>query len=203
MPFALPLDLMNSPWFPSVILPVLIFLARTLDMSLSTLRITFVAQGRTMLAPLFGFFESLIWLMIIGQVLQHLDNPLCAFAYAGGFAAGNSLGLFLERKLAVGHQVLRIITTNGGGDLAQRLRSAGVGVTVVDGEGSEGPVKILFSLVRRRDVKPMLNLVREQDPTAFYSVADVRQAVDRVYPAISTASRPWYRILRRSQRKMK
>ncbi len=204
MPFVLSPDLTGSPWFSNLVLPALIFFARTLDMTLSTMRITFIAQGRTFLAPFFGFFESFIWLLIIGQVLQHLNNPLCAFAYAGGFAAGNSVGLYLERRLAVGNQVIRIITTGSAVGLASALRNAGVGVTVVDGEGSEGPVKILFSLVRRRDVKSMLALVRGQDPSAFYSIADVRQAVDRVYPALRAGSAsPWSRILRRSQRKAK
>ncbi len=203
MPVDLLSELTASPWYSGVVLPLSIFLARTLDMSLSTLRITFVAQGRSLLAPIFGFFESLIWLMIIGQVLQHIDNPLCTIAYAGGFAAGNSLGLFIERRMAVGHRILRIFTTERSEELARLLRRAGVGVTVVDGQGAQGPVQILFSLVRRRDLERMLTLVQRHDPAAVYSVEDVRQAAERVYPALRLGSRRRSRILRRSQRKSK
>lgn len=173
----------SSPtFFAWVVLPLLIFVARTLDMTLSTLRIVFIAQGRTRLAPFIGFFEALLWLLVVGQALKHLSNPLCVVAYAGGFAAGSSAGLYLERRLAMGMRILRIISREDAGELVEVLRRADFGVTVVDGEGARGPVKILFTLLRRRDLERALEIVRAHDPLAFFSVEDVRQAAAGVFP---------------------
>lgn len=159
-----------------VFLPAVIFLARTADVSMATLRIVFVAQGRRALAPIVGFFESLLWLLIVGQALKHMGNPACVIAYAGGFAAGNVVGLIIEGRLAMGMRIVRIILHQGAEEVTETLRDAGFGVTVVDGEGRSGPVQILFTMLRRRDVERLVGLVRQHSPHAVYSVEDVRQA---------------------------
>jgi uncharacterized protein YebE (UPF0316 family) len=193
----------TDPLFTWVVVPLLIFLARTMDMTLSTLRVSFIAQGRTRLAPIFGFFESLIWLLIIREVLQRLDNPLCFIAYAGGFAIGSLVGLRVESWMAVGTRIVRIIALERADELARDLREAGVGVTVVDGHGAQGPVKILFSLVRRRDLERILHLVRDDYPSAFYSIEDVRQASDSIYPVLHSRPRTRNQVLGFPLRKWK
>lgn len=165
-----------------VLLPILIFCARTLDMGLSTLRIVCIAQGRRFLAPLVGFFESLIWLFVIGQIINHLNNPACLLAYAGGFACGNVFGLWVDRRLAIGRQVVRVIARDGIEPLIAAIKEADFGITVVDGEGATGPVKIVFTVVRRRDVPRIVAMIEEHVPRAFYSIEDVRQAAEGVFP---------------------
>ena len=82
------LELYNSDIFKWVILPLLIFIARLIDVSLGTLRIIFVSHGLKYIAPLVGFVEINVWLLAIGQIMQNLDNLVCSLAYAGGFAMG-------------------------------------------------------------------------------------------------------------------
>ncbi|NJL18457.1 MAG: hypothetical protein HC938_16150 [Nitrospira sp.] len=136
----------DSPLFHWVVLPFVIFMARTIDMSLSTLRIVFVAQGRRRLAPLVGFFESLIWLVVVAQALKHLDNPLCVVAYAGRFRHGQtSSDSKSEHRLAMGIRLLRIFPHGDDQPLVEALRAHGQGVTVFDGQGVAGPVKMLFT----------------------------------------------------------
>lgn len=184
-----------------VLLPLLIFAARAFDVTLGTLRIIFLAQGFTKIAPLVGFFETLIWLLIVNQALAHVSNPLCAVAYAGGFATGNFFGLKLEEKLAMGRRLVRVILPNGhdpredhGPDVVAELRAAGFGVTVTHGEGLKGPVRILFTLVSRADVPRALAIVERIHPNAFLSVEDVRHAAAPTFPHSlmpSTARLPW------------
>lgn len=102
-------ELLNSPSMP-YILPFLIFLSRIFDVSLGTLRIIFVNRGMKYLAPLIGFFEVLIWLIVIGNVMKNIGSPINYIAYAAGFATGNFVGIYLEGKLAMGVILLRIIT---------------------------------------------------------------------------------------------
>jgi len=102
-------DFFSSELFTWVILPVLIFLARIMDVSIGTMRLIFVSKGMKYLAPVLGFFEVTIWLLAIGQIMQHLDNVMCYIAYGSGFAMGNYLGIVLEEKMSIGTVLIRVI----------------------------------------------------------------------------------------------
>ena len=164
----------NSPVFVWVILPLLIFIARILDVSIGTLRIIFVSRGMKYLAPLLGFFEVLIWLIAIGQIMQHLDNVMCYIAYAGGFAAGNYLGIIIEQKLKMGIYIVRIITQKNANELIAFLRSKDYGITSIDAEGSQGKVSILYSIIRRKNLNHFIESIEQFNPNAFYTIEDVR-----------------------------
>jgi uncharacterized protein YebE (UPF0316 family) len=140
------LPFINSELFTWVILPLAIFLARIIDVSLGTMRIIFVAHGRRNLAPLFGFFEILVWIVAMGQIVRNLTNPLCYIAYAAGFAAGNYVGLTLEDRLAIGMVAVRVILVQQADELATRLRQAGFGATHLPAYGASGQVGLIFTL---------------------------------------------------------
>ncbi|HRI42026.1 MAG: DUF2179 domain-containing protein [Bacteroidota bacterium] len=178
----------DTEFFRWVVLPILIFLARMADVSLGTLRNVFISRGFRSIVPFVGFFEVLIWLVSMRQIMQHLDNPLCYIGFAGGFAMGTYVGLFIERQLALGMQVLRIITPVNWQELADGLRSDSFGVTVIDGHGAKGPVKILFCVVKRKDLDRVRVRIREINPEAFYSIEDIRVANQGVFPKNSASS---------------
>ena len=79
-----------------LLMPLLIFVARVSDVSINTLRFMFMMNGKKNIVPILGFFETMIWLLAIGQIFQNIDNPLSYLAYAGGFAMGNYVGMTLE-----------------------------------------------------------------------------------------------------------
>ena len=172
----------NSPIYTWAILPVLIFRARIMDVSLGTVRLIFVSRGFKFLAPVAGFFEVLIWILVIGQIMQNLANPVCYVAYAGGFAAGNYIGLWVAERLSLGVVLIRVITQRDAGELIQQLRDQQYGVTVVDGQGSSGPVQIVFTIVRRRQVAGVVGLVKTFNPRAFYSIEEVGFVESGVFP---------------------
>jgi uncharacterized protein YebE (UPF0316 family) len=89
----------DSVVFTWIILPLIIFLCRIIDVTIGTARVIFVSRGYRVLAASAGFFEVLIWLMAIGQIMQNLTNPLCYIAYASGFALGNYIGITLTENL--------------------------------------------------------------------------------------------------------
>ncbi len=156
-------------------IPFLIFLARILDVSIGTLRITFVSRGMKYLAASLGFIEMLIWVMAISQVMQHLTSWSTYIAYALGFAMGNYVGLLLEERLAVGSLIIRTITPHQQAPgLTNALWQAGFGVTTVDARGETGPVKVVFTIAKRRNLEQVINLIKGFDPNAFYTIEDVR-----------------------------
>ena len=174
--------LFDSPLFIWVVIPLLIILARIIDVTLDTMRIIYISRGMKYLAPLFGFFEILIWLLAISQIMRNLDNPVYYLAYAVGFATGNLVGIFVEERLAVGRVVLRIITQKDTTELVAHLRSRGYGLTTVDAEGSTGPVKLIFTVIDRNNIKSVVQSIQNYNPRAFYSIEDVRLVKEGTFP---------------------
>ena len=174
--------LAESDIFTWVILPFLIFLARICDVSLGTVRLIFVSRGLKYLAPVIGFFEVLIWILAMGQIMQNLANPICYIGYAGGFATGNYIGILIAEKLSLGMVLIRVITQKEADSLLARLRERGYGVTSVDGQGSSGPVQVVFTIVPRREVVPVVELVKQYNPHAFYSIEEVDFVERGIFP---------------------
>lgn len=173
--------LMASPYFTYVILPILIILARITDVTFGTIRIVFVARGNRVVAPLLGFIEVFIWIIAIGQVMHHANNIVCYLAYAFGFAVGNYVGLSIEHRLAVGTQVVRIITAKHGAELSEALRAGGFGTTVVDARGANGPVQLLYCVALRKDIGRVEEIIHTIHPQIFYSVEDVKSASSGIF----------------------
>ena len=165
-----------------VIIPVLIFMARIIDVSLGTLRIVFISKGNKLIAPILGFMEVLIWLIAITQVMQNLNNAVSYLAWAGGFATGNFLGLRIEQKLALGQVVVRIITVEHASKLIERLTGRGYRLTCVDARGTRGKVNLLFMIVKRKKLEEVISIIRDYNPNAFYSVEDVRSVSEMEVP---------------------
>jgi len=165
-----------------VILPFLIFTARIIDVSLGTIRVIFISKGMRILAPLLGFFEILIWLVAIGQILQNLTHWVNYVAYASGFAMGNYVGMLIENKLALGSVLLRVIIRKESDELTQALIEKNYGVTNVDAHGRYGPVQVMFMLLARQDVSEVVDIIHKFSPKAFYSIEDVRYVREGVFP---------------------
>jgi len=167
-------EFFDSNWFIYGFLPLMIFLARIIDVSMDTLRIVFVSRGNKIVAPILGFFEMLIWLMAITRIMENLDNYTTYIAYAAGFATGNFVGLWIEEKLAIGTQLIRIITVKDASPLIESLREKGFGLTAVDAEGKDGLVHVILLISRRQVVPQVIGVVNRYNPKAFYSIKDVR-----------------------------
>jgi uncharacterized protein YebE (UPF0316 family) len=172
----------DSPVVAYVLIPVLIFLARALDVSMSTVRIVFLMKGEKFLAAIIGFFESLIWLLAIGQIIQNVTNVPAYLGWAGGFALGNYIGLIIEERLAVGKIILRIITQIESASLIEQFKKSGYGITQISGQGASGPVKIIFLVINREQIEQAVRIIQEFNPKAFYTIEDVRTAREGVFP---------------------
>ena len=165
-----------------VILPLMIFLARVCDVSLGTIRIISLSRDEKLFAPLLGFVEVLIWLLAVSNIMTHLGNVIAYVAYAGGFAMGNYVGLFIEKKLAIGTIFIRIITKKDATDLINDLRSKGYGVTSVEARGNEGKVHIIYTAVKRSDHDDVIKMVSSFNPKAFYSIEDLKFVRQAIFP---------------------
>jgi len=164
---------MSSPYFDFLLLPLLIFVMRICDVSLDTMRIIFMTKGYRNIAPIIGFFEVLIWIVAITRIMQDLNNWVTYVAYAAGFATGNYVGMLLDERLAIGHEMIRVITKLEKGDLANALRNAGFGVTSVKATGMQGEVGIHYIIVNRKNVKKAIVIIQNEAPTAFFTIENI------------------------------
>lgn len=175
-------DFLNSDLFAWVVLPLLIFLARICDVTIGTIRLIFLARGYKFIAPVLGFFEVLIWLLAIRQVMQNLSNPVCYIAYASGFATGNWIGMYIDEKIAMGKLIVRLITPKDTRELTRALSKRGFGVTKIPGEGSQGEVSIIFMIIDRVNLPIVLRIINRYTPKAFYTIEDVRTVREGIFP---------------------
>ncbi|MBU0662575.1 MAG: DUF2179 domain-containing protein [Candidatus Diapherotrites archaeon] len=175
-----PVDFISPDIFAYVVLPILIFIARILDVSLGTVRMIFIARGIKYLAPIIGFFEIMIWLLAIGQIMNNLTNPITYIAYALGFSAGTFIGILLEEKLSLGKVVVQIVARRRVPEMIAHLNEEGFRVTSVNAEGLKGRVKFIFTVTGRKKVRRIVHIIESYNPEAFYSIEDVRSVSEGV-----------------------
>ncbi len=175
------MEYLNSDIVTYVLLPLFIFFARIFDVSLGTLRIIFVTKGMRKVAPFVGFFEVLIWLLAISRIMQDLDNWVSYVAYAGGFATGNFVGMYLEERLAIGHEMIRVITRKDATNLIEDLRNKGYGVTSVKAEGIEGEVAVIYIIARRSMIQEVLDEINQFNPRALYTVESIKYVNKEIF----------------------
>ncbi len=186
--------------FGLVVLPLFIFLARIADVSINTIRIIYVLGGRRFTSTVLGFVESLIWLLAIRQIFEHLDNWAAYIAYPAGFASGILVGMILEERIAYGKVVVRIITRKNIDELSTYLLKKELRFTALKSTGPEGEESVVFTVLERERLDELLTHLKNILPTAFYTVEKVNRATED-NPGIAAAERKgissWLRSVRR------
>lgn len=159
------------PWA----LPFIIFFGRLCDVPLSTLRIMFVARGDRKLAPLVGFGEIFLWIIIISQVISRADGIISYLCYAAGFAAGTYIGIIMEEKLAIGFYKYQIFMKRSGVKLLQIFNKHNFGATLFHGEGFESPSTMVETIIHRKQKNVLEDIIHKYDPEAFVIVEPIKE----------------------------
>jgi uncharacterized protein YebE (UPF0316 family) len=185
-------EFLQSNLFNWVLFPLMIFLARTSDVTLATLRNIFLSKNFRHVVPFMGFVEVLIWLMAVTQIVRNLSNWVGYIAFAAGYSMGIFVGIKIEERLALGMQAIRIITHLDSTSLIHSLKEKSFGVTTMDAQGAQGPVKIVFVVVKRKSLPEVQRLIASHNPRAFYSIEDIRTASQGVFPQAGSPGKSRY-----------
>ena len=161
-----------------ILLSAFIFFARVLDVALGTIRIIFISKGFKWLVPVIGFFEVLIWIIAIGEIMDNLNNWIYYVFYAGGFAMGNYVGMVIEERLAIGYEMVRVITKRDAYELIEKINDEKFGLTHVRAHGSKGKVAVLYVIVKRTNLSCLLDIIKAYNPKAFYTIEEIRYVND-------------------------
>jgi uncharacterized protein YebE (UPF0316 family) len=157
-----------------------IFILRVLGVSLSTVRVLLMTRGRKLLSAAFGFFQTLVYVLAIGKVVQDLNNIPNLMSYCLGFSMGTLLGMWLEERIAIGFATIRVISPGRNHQVAEAIRRAGYGATEGIAQGKEGIVGTVKTVVRRRDVETVCEIIYQSAPDAFITIENT-QKVERGY----------------------
>ena len=171
-------------------LPLLVFLAEICVVTIGTIRIIFVSRGMKVLAPILGFFEVTLWLFAITQIMTKMTDPAtdiftkssCFLAFAAGFSVGTYLGILIDEKLAIGTTLVRIITPKNPEELVRNLTLGDFGVTCLEGQGATGPVQVVLTVVKRKEIERVVHLIKQFDPKVFYSIGEVQSVSEGIFP---------------------
>lgn len=188
--------ILTSPEFGLFVIPVLIFCARIIDVSLGTVRVIFTVKGFKHISALIGFFEVMVWLLAVTQIMRNLTNWANYVAYAGGFAAGTFAGIVIEERLAMGSLLVRVITKKNPKKLRSYLRKEGYDATILHAVGGKGASNVVITVVKRKDLKETIGLIRKFSPNAFYSVEDLRAVSRGNFPPERGLHRNYFTRLR-------
>lgn len=170
---------------------LVVFVARIVDVAVGTIRTIVTVQGRTAIAFVLAIFEITIWVTVVSAVIHQVgERPLLVVFYAFGYATGNVVGIMVERRLAFGVIILRVITRHAGAQLAAELRAKGQPVTVFTGEGMQGPVSELYIACRRRDLKWIQQVINDVDANAFYTIEQLR-GMNKILKPVHTPLGGW------------
>jgi len=153
----------------------LIVLARITDVSLATIRMVSVVQGRRGFAAVLGFFEALVFISVVAKVLLNMNQPVYALAYGLGFATGTYLGMAIEQRLAFGTQLVFLLTPKGP-DLAEVLRAGDYRVAELKGQTRDGYLTILCVEIARRQATKLIRIASAVDEQCVVIVNDIRRS---------------------------
>lgn len=153
----------------------IIFFGKITEVTFATLRIVLINRGERTKGSIVAFVEVVLWIYVTGTVLVGFQNsPLKVLVFALAFALGNYTGSWLENKIALGLSTIEVITSADPSCLLDVLRANNLGVTVVDGEGKDGPRKILKVHLKRSRLAATIKLINKSLDNCVISVSDVR-----------------------------
>jgi uncharacterized protein YebE (UPF0316 family) len=155
----------------------IIFFAKIIEVSISTVRLVYINKGEKVKGAVLGFIEILIWLVVVSSVLHNItEDPIKVFIYAISFSLGNFIGVTIESKIAVGLSSIQVVVNQKDGEiLADILREQGYGVTIIEGKGKNDSIKnLLFIQLKRKKIPEATRLIKEHNPEAFITVNEIK-----------------------------
>jgi uncharacterized protein YebE (UPF0316 family) len=171
---------------------LLIVLARITDVSLGTIRMVSIVQGRRAFAAVLGFVEAVVFISVVAKVLLNMNQPVYALAYGLGFATGTYLGMVIEQRLAFGKQLVFLLTPRGP-ELAEVLRAGDYRVAELRGQTRDGDLTILCVEIPRREARKLIRIASAMDEDCVVILNDIRRAdlARRINPKANKRKRSW------------
>lgn len=158
-----------------------IFFVRILDVSLGTIRTMFTVKSKKLIASCIGFFEVLVWFLIVREALNTDESSMMiAISYSLGFATGTYIGTDISNKIISGKVVVQAFTDNL--TLADKLRNSGYAVTTVLCSGYNNSEKhMLYISVDKKKESELRKLIHTISEDAFIIESELNYSENGYY----------------------
>lgn len=143
---------------------------------MGTTRIVMITRGERFYGALLGFFEVLLWVVLISTVLTNVtEDPIKVIVYAMGFSTGNYVGSLFEQHLGIGNVRIEVIVMDDHGcSLVDKIRSHGYGVTVLDGKGMNSNRQVLIMNIKRKNYLKVVEMIKEFQGDVVITINDIK-----------------------------
>ena len=164
-----------------LIICLLIFFSRILDVSLGTIRTILTVRGNRLAAAAMGFAESLLWFLVVRKALSTEETSIMvAISFSAGFATGTFVGGFIAKLMLPSSSIIQVITSQRDNELLRKISEAGFPMTISDVYGRDHVAEkyMLFITVSNRYLSDLKKIIIENDKTAFISISEGRSAIN-------------------------
>lgn len=154
-----------------------IFFVRILDVSLGTVRSIVTLKGKLKTASIIGFFEILVWFVVVKEALNTDNNSIfIAISYSLGFATGTYIGGFISDKCIRIKLGIQAILSSQNDLLVDKIREEGFAVSVLDvkGKNKKDLKYMLFIEIDSNRLEHLKTLIHTLDEKAFIVVNETK-----------------------------
>ena len=154
-----------------------IFFARILDVSIGTVRTTFIVRNKNKIAAVLACFEVMIWFIIAREALNtELKSIWIVIAYSAGYATGTFIGTTFTKYFVNGIVGVQVVSKDINKKDIAKIREQGFGVSVMElTDDYEGIKKqMLYFQINNKTLKKLITLIKGIDPEAFIIVNDTK-----------------------------
>lgn len=163
-----------------IITYILIFLAKSLELTLGTLRLIVVANGKKKLGAILQIVIAFLWVLVTGTVVVDvLKDPIKILVFALGSGFGSWLGSYIEEKLALGNNLLTIITNNQKSLEIEQLFNRNNYKIIKYDDSTNQNIKIMISVVPRKKRRNMALKTKKIDINSTILSGNVRTLFNR------------------------
>ncbi len=151
-----------------------IFLARILDVSISTFRMMLMVKGKNIWIQILAFCEAFVWFIAAREALNtNIESILVPICYSLGYATGTYIGGFLSRKMIKDVNSIEVTTVRNNYKLVDALRDEDLGVQVIELKDNLDIDKDLLIVdIKSRKTQEIVKMIKDIDPDAFIVVKD-------------------------------
>lgn len=150
-----------------------IFFARILDVSLNTIRTTFVIKGKTFIVALIAFIEITIWLLVARTAINVELNLWIVLSYSGGYTMGTILGTTFINKFVKTNMELIVISTKIKN--TKKIKDKNFGVSILNKDKNK---TILLIETNKKRLDELTTLLKKLDNEAFITIKETKTIIN-------------------------
>lgn len=130
-----------------------------------------ISNGKKQIGAILQLIISLIWIISTSLVIiDIIKDPLKILAFALGSYFGSFIGSMIEEKLAIGSNLIMVITGADSKCMIRNIRKKGFAVTSFKGKGKDEFRTILIIVVKRKLRKEVFKIIKKCDKEAMIIV---------------------------------